>query len=235
MINIYKRLNSAIDYIEQHIFEEPDMRKICRLLELSGNLASPLFELLTGFTIKDYIRKRRLSEAALLLAKDRVIDVAVACGYETREGFSRAFKAFHGISPSNCPSGFNYLSKIHFDEQLLSHSPSHLEIITLSSRKLYSQSCTFPAKTFNEELSFLLSKLKIKNEEIFIFSQIIEDEAHCIIASEACFEGFNSEKILCGGKYIISKSQQDSLLSSAQPQTIQLRKNGEIKYLYLIA
>ncbi len=119
MISIYGRLNSAIDKMEENLFEDIDVNKICRILELNSNLASSVFELFTGYTIKDYIRKRRLSEAVFLLQKERIIDVAITCGYNTRESFSRAFRAFHGYNPSKFTDKFNYLEKIHFDEKLI--------------------------------------------------------------------------------------------------------------------
>lgn len=121
MINIYKRLNSAIDYIETNLFEDHDSKKIYQILELNSSVANPVFELFVGYTIKDYIRKRRLSEAVFMINNDRIIDVAIACGYNTREGFSRAFHAFHGVNPSKCISNFNYLERVYFDEELLSH------------------------------------------------------------------------------------------------------------------
>ena len=57
---------------------------------------------LAGLTIGEYIRNRRLSLAGLELThKDvKVIDVALKYGYETSEGFSKAFSRFHGITPS---------------------------------------------------------------------------------------------------------------------------------------
>ncbi len=121
MKNIYKRLNTAIEYIENNLFEEHDIKKIYQILELNSSAANPIFELFVGYTIKDYIRKRRLSEAVFMIKNDRIIDVAISCGYNTREGFSRAFRAFHGINPSKCISTFNYLDRIYFDEELLFH------------------------------------------------------------------------------------------------------------------
>jgi AraC family transcriptional regulator len=47
------------------------------------------------------IRRRRLTLAAFVLQRgEKVIDVALRCGYEAPESFSRAFKGLHGILPS---------------------------------------------------------------------------------------------------------------------------------------
>lgn len=56
----------------------------------------------TGLTLSDYIRRRRLSLAAHdLAAQDmRVIDVAAKYGYDAADAFARAFARQHGVHPS---------------------------------------------------------------------------------------------------------------------------------------
>jgi AraC family transcriptional regulator len=52
-------------------------------------------------TLSEYIKNRRLSEANKALQSGaRVTDVAYQYGYESLDGFTRAFKAFCGILPS---------------------------------------------------------------------------------------------------------------------------------------
>jgi AraC family transcriptional regulator len=60
-----------------------------------------MFASLAGLPVSEYIRRRRLTAAtAEILAGDTVIDVAVRYGYGSAEAFTRAFKAFHGLTPS---------------------------------------------------------------------------------------------------------------------------------------
>jgi AraC-like DNA-binding protein len=61
-----------------------------------------IFHLVTGMTIGEYIRNRRLSLAAqdLLKPNARILDVAMKYQYDTQESFSKAFSRFHGVSPS---------------------------------------------------------------------------------------------------------------------------------------
>jgi AraC family transcriptional regulator len=58
--------------------------------------------MVTGVTVAEYVRKRRLTLAAqeLQQGKKKVIDVAFRYGYQTPEFFSKAFIKFHGITPS---------------------------------------------------------------------------------------------------------------------------------------
>ena len=59
------------------------------------------FNALTGKSPIDLIRHTRMSKAAeLIKEKYRVNEVALMVGYEDTGRFSKAFKQFHGVSPS---------------------------------------------------------------------------------------------------------------------------------------
>ncbi len=55
----------------------------------------------TGFNVMEYIRFSRLKKAAhfLRVTNNDILDIALDCGYEAHESFSRAFKNQYGISP----------------------------------------------------------------------------------------------------------------------------------------
>lgn len=61
-----------------------------------------MFSMLTGYTVSEYIRNRRITVATqeLINCGSKVIDVAVKYGYESPESFTKAFRKIHGISPS---------------------------------------------------------------------------------------------------------------------------------------
>nr|WP_306422831.1 helix-turn-helix domain-containing protein [Paenarthrobacter aurescens] len=60
-----------------------------------------MFSSLAGLPISEYIRRRRLTAAtAEIIAGGTVLDVAVRYGYGSAEAFTRAFKAMHGLTPS---------------------------------------------------------------------------------------------------------------------------------------
>ena len=56
----------------------------------------------TGFNVMEYVRFSRLKKAACLLrgTNNNILDIALDCGYEAHESFSRAFKNQYGVSPS---------------------------------------------------------------------------------------------------------------------------------------
>lgn len=100
-------IQQAIEYIESHLTEHIDYNKAARCAYSSSFHFQRIFGILCGFSLGEYIRRRRLTLAGndLLYKKMKVIDVAYKYGYETPESFSRAFQKFHGILPSQVKNG----------------------------------------------------------------------------------------------------------------------------------
>ena len=92
-------LQKAIDYIEEHLTEDLDFAEIAAQAYSSNFHFQRVFSILCGFTLGEYIRCRRLTQAGSELAStdSRVIDTALKYGYDSPESFSRAFVKFHGI------------------------------------------------------------------------------------------------------------------------------------------
>ena len=95
------RLNSAINYIEEHIQDELDMEKVGSIAGCTSYHFQRMFAYMSNVPLSEYIRRRRMSLAAVdLLSGEKVIDVAVKYGYESPTAFNRAFKNIHGVAPS---------------------------------------------------------------------------------------------------------------------------------------
>lgn len=96
-----KRLNNAIDYIEEHLTEEIDFESVARVALCSSYHFQRMFSYMAEMTISEYIRRRRMSRAAVdLISGDKVIDVALKYGYGSPTAFNRAFKTIYNVSPS---------------------------------------------------------------------------------------------------------------------------------------
>lgn len=95
-------MSNAIDYMETHLLEPIDYDGIARQAGASTFHFMRMFNILTGFTVGEYIRNRRLTLAGaeLSLSKAKVVDTALKYGYETPESFTKAFRHFHGVTPS---------------------------------------------------------------------------------------------------------------------------------------
>lgn len=102
-----KSTNDAIEYVESNLFDIIDFDHLYQIACSTPYHFQVTFSRLTGMSLIEYIRKRRLTIAVSELCqnKRKVIDVAYECGYETPEAFSKAFKRFHGVTPSLAKKG----------------------------------------------------------------------------------------------------------------------------------
>lgn len=89
------------DYIEAHLGQPITMAALARAARYSPWHASRIFREVTGKAPFEYVRKRRLSAAAVRLreSKDRVLDVALDFVFDSHEGFTRAFARQFGMPP----------------------------------------------------------------------------------------------------------------------------------------
>lgn len=96
-----QRLNSAIRYIEVHLSDEIDYGQLGRIACCSSYHFQRMFSYMAGVTLSEYIRRRKMSLAAVDLQNGaRIVDVALQYGYQSPTAFNRAFQSVHGIPPS---------------------------------------------------------------------------------------------------------------------------------------
>jgi AraC family transcriptional regulator len=95
-------LNLAMRYIEANLEDEIDFQKVSQLAGCSEYHFRRMFSFLSGMSLSEHIRRRRLSQAAMELSQSnvKVIDLAVKYGYDSPDSFSRAFQALHGLTPT---------------------------------------------------------------------------------------------------------------------------------------
>lgn len=85
-----------------HLTDDIDLNELVQRTGYSYTYFQRVFSCIAGTSIAEYIRKRRMTLAAMDLKKTdlRVIDIAVKYGYDSSDAFSRAFMSFHGITPT---------------------------------------------------------------------------------------------------------------------------------------
>ena len=90
-----KELNQVVEYIEAHLMDDLTLEDISNFAGVSD------FYYLTGLTLSEYIKNRKLSEANKdLLSGESVTDVSFKYDYQSVDGFTRAFKSWSGFLPS---------------------------------------------------------------------------------------------------------------------------------------
>ena len=105
-------LEKTIEYIENNITKNINIKKLSKYIGISEFYLQKSFQILTGYSIGEYIRNRRLYLAAreLSLSNNKIIDIAYKYGYETPESFTKAFSKFHNSTPSKVKKGDKYTS-----------------------------------------------------------------------------------------------------------------------------
>ena len=112
-MELAQQINDIINYIEEHLAEKIDYDKLAQMAGCSIYNLQRLFSYVTDVSIADYVRYRKMALAAIEVQESeiKIIDLALKYGYESPEAFTRAFQAFHNISPSSMrKSGINYKS-----------------------------------------------------------------------------------------------------------------------------
>lgn len=106
-MNWLEGMSKALDYIEENLDGDVSYAEAAKLCFCSEYHFQRAFSILCGYTLGEYIRQRRLTLAGLELqtGKTKVIDVALKYGYDSPDSFAKAFRAFHGITPSQARSG----------------------------------------------------------------------------------------------------------------------------------
>lgn len=101
-MTFYEQIQKALDFIEKKLFCDISGEEAAQEAYMSLSNFYRYFTSLTGFTFKEYIRKRRLSESLNNLRdnKRNILDVALQCLFESNESFSRAFRKEFGMNPS---------------------------------------------------------------------------------------------------------------------------------------
>jgi AraC family transcriptional regulator len=96
-----KELNEVIEFIEAHLTENPTLGMIADYAGVSDYHFRKIFFYLSKVTLSEYIKNRKLSEASKdLLEGLSVTEVAFKYGYQSLDGFTRAFKQWCGVLPS---------------------------------------------------------------------------------------------------------------------------------------
>jgi AraC family transcriptional regulator len=121
-----QQVQRGIDFIEEHLDVELQTADVAREAGISHWHFQRIFKALTNETLKTYIRARRLAVAleTLLSTDQRIIEIALAAGFQSQESFTRAFKLAFGVTPAayrRRGTRHQFLLKPGIDVEYLSH------------------------------------------------------------------------------------------------------------------
>lgn len=218
MENITEKLNSVIDYIEDHLTEDIDQSKIAQIACCSYYDVGRMFSLIADINISDYIRKRRLTLAGAELKYDgaSVMDTALKYGYDSPVSFARAFQSFHGFAPSyscNADAVLNMFPRLVY--QIHAKEVMDLirkDIITVNGKD-------YEASYFGEQDMSTWSEYAVKRE-FWRLENICDDFADCCKSNDVLpYNNYPPINIELGQVFVIDYHM----------------RNGEIDRRYYIA
>jgi len=99
----YDLITKAIQYIDKESGKVGlTIDDVAKAAGFSSDYFNRIFRSHTGFNVMEYVRFRRLSRAAVRLRHedDTILDIGMKSGYDSHDGFTRAFKAQYGKTPS---------------------------------------------------------------------------------------------------------------------------------------
>ncbi len=158
-----KQLNEAISYIEENLCEEINLDIVAEIACVTKDSFIRFFSYMTGMTLNEYIRRRRLTLAAgeLQNSNYKVMDIAVKYGWDSADAFTKAFIRQHGITPTMARDPHESLMiypPASFYIMIKGARKMDFRIIELEQTKVYGVSRKFDGQGYNirEELRHIM-------------------------------------------------------------------------------
>ena len=206
-------IRGAVAYMEDHLTDDVSLDDVARVVHLSPFFLQRGFSLMTGYGVGEYLRNRRLCQAALDLqgTGEKVIDIAFRYGYETPESFTKAFTRFHGATPTQVREGAAMRSFLPLTIQISIQGGSKMEpkITPLFPFKLigfqkvftYEEAYSEIPKFWNETCEKYANNVYAGNPPANPYEQALMD--NCIGEYGVCIDdlGGGQFRYLIAGKY----------------------------------
>lgn len=179
-----KELNQVMDYIENHITDDLSLEEISEYAGVSDYHFRKMFYHLSGLLLSEYIKNRKLSEANKdLLNGESVTDTAFKYGYQSIDGFSRAFKKWNGFLPSEISkTGVSKsFPKLHFSIDVKGGQNMDYKIVEKPSFKFAGVSKRVPMQFEGENNAIIKLAQSITEEQRTEMHKLQNIEPHEII------------------------------------------------------
>ena len=218
-MNYYDQLNKVIDEIEMKLTEEINYKELAKIIGTSSYTLQRIFAFLTGITLTEYIRKRRLSKAGeeLLSTNIKIIDLAIKYQYDSPISFSNSFKKMHGISPQTLRKNnlrLKTFPKIEFKPTTDIIEELEYRVINLNKQKLYGITTGIIQETNSKAIRDLFDKSR--EEKILDF--IIENGNKKELYYGACTRIYDNDLTKNIQYYILGKMPRKDFVSIEIPK-----------------
>ncbi len=218
-MNYYDSLNNLIEEIEKSLTQKIEYKDLAKIIGTSSYTLQRIFSFLTGITLTEYIRKRRLSKAAeeLLSTNIKIIDLSLKYQYDSPISFSNTFKKMHGVSPQTLRktnASVKNFPKIKFKPTIDTIDELEYRIINLNEQKLYGITTGVIESSKKEKIRDLFKKAR--EEKILDF--IIDNSDGKELYYGATKEIYNNELTNNMQYYILGKAPRKDFIHIEIPK-----------------
>lgn len=220
-MDYYKSLNNLVDKIEDNLTKNIEYKDLAKIVGTSSYTLQRIFAFLTGITLTEYIRKRRLSTAAeeLLTSDIKIIDLALKYQYDSPVSFTNSFKKMHGISPQNLRKtnrAIKTFPKIEFKPTIDTIDELEYRVINLDKQKLHGITTGIIQKTDSEAIKKLFERAR--KEKILNF--IIDNSDGKELYYGASIDIYNDEISDKIQYYILGTEPRKDFVSIEIPEAV---------------
>lgn len=180
-----KCFNQSIEYMEEHLLDvistEQMVNQIAEQLNISQGSFRKKFQMMIGYSVGEYLKNRKLYEAACELATSnrKVVDIAMKYGYDTPDSFTKAFRRFHGITPTEARNRLNPIKQFlplkieisYYGGEKIDYSYEELDAFTLIGFE-----SVFSYTTSYEKIPLFYKEIGRKYREVFVHEKEPTDE-----------------------------------------------------------
>lgn len=218
-MNYYENLNKVINKIEENLTKQIQYKELAKIVGTSSYTLQRVFAFLTGITLTEYIRKRRLSKAAeeLISTEIKIIDLSLKYQYDSPISFSNSFKKMHGVSPQNLRKSnatIKTFPKMEFKSIIEATHELEYRVIELEKQRMYGIS----TGVIKQEDSGAIQRLFEKSREEKIHDFIIDSRDGKALYYGATLYEYDNEISKKMQYYILGKTPRKDFVSLEIPK-----------------
>lgn len=221
MKNSYDSLNILIDTIEKNLENDINYNELAKVIGTSSYTMQRIFVFLTGITLTEYIRKRRLTKAAeeLIKTNNKIIDIAIKYQYNSPISFSNAFKKMHGQSPANfrkLNTEINFFPKIEFTSIINQMKNLKYKVIERKKQTFYGRVTDVIKETDKQAIANLYDEARKDGTMDFMINNSKEKELYYGIYESIYEKGKYTKK---GRYYLVGTTPNKNFVQITLPKT----------------
>lgn len=176
-MNWMKNMSRAIEYIEENLTGEISYEEASKIACCSISYFQRMFSYMTGITISEYIRRRKMTLAGFDLKQtdDKIITISNKYGYTSPTAFHRAFTSVHGIPPSKAREKHAKLysySPITFSVQIVGGENLNYKIEEKPEMRLVGVKVPLPVDM--DQAKKIVPDFWKKTKQDFIFEELMK-------------------------------------------------------------